>query len=189
MFKFKLKNNAQSLIEVMIAIGITVMALVAILSMVLSTLVTSGQVAERTVAVFLAREGIEMTKNIRDSKWLDPAQIWPYELINDNYIVAYDIRTEPSNNRLIFADSSEISSCGNCQLYLTDSDRYVHQDTGYPGTLTPTNFRRMIKILPGDNLGAVCNNNCEKKIEATVYWTERGRSHQVKIEERLTDWR
>lgn len=188
MFRFKLKNNAQTLLEVMIAIGITVMALVAILSLVLSTMVASGQVVERTVAVFLAREGIEMTKNIRDSNWLDPTQTWSYGLNDGDYTVGYNIDANNSycsvdNNCLMSAGASNISSCTKCQLDLTSDDRYVHAGYGYDGfSPMPTNFRRMIKISIGDN-------DDERRIQAIVYWTERGRGHQVSIEEILTNWR
>ena len=177
------KGEGQSLIETIVAVGVTVMGIVAILSMAAAHLSMGGQSAERVIATNLAREGVELVFAIRNSNWLDPAQFWPYGAENGNWIVSYNATS------LTAADSATISQCDNCKLYLTDSDVYTHT----VGTNT-TVYRRLIAIsnitdLDPDYLGGNCNNNCEKKIISTVYWVERGRPHTINTEARITGWR
>jgi Tfp pilus assembly protein PilV len=175
-------GKGQTLVEVLVAIGITTMALVAILSIAFSYLTMGGQSAERTIAVFLAREGLELVRGIRDSYWLNPTKVWPYGLENGNYII------DSSTNTLTAADNTDINQCNNCRLYITSANLYTHTQTGN----TLTIFKRMITISTGDDLGQICpdsGDGCEKKIESKVSWTERNRTHQITLEERLTDWR
>lgn len=174
-------KKSQTLVEVLVAIGITVIALIGILNIALSYLALGGQTAERTIANYLAREGIEISRIIRDSQWLNPIKVWPYGLENDKWIAQYD---DTSFTAATFSGDETIENCTNCQLYLTSDGFYNRTQTG-----TATIFRRMITISTGDDLGTVCNSDCEKKIEVKVYWTERGRSHQITLESRLTNWR
>ncbi|MGC9049135.1 MAG: type IV pilus modification PilV family protein [Patescibacteria group bacterium] len=171
-------NSGQTLVEVLVAIGLTTLALVAILSIALSNLSMGGQSTERTIAVFLVREGLELTKNVRDSQWLNPNKVWPYGLEEGNWII------DASTYSLSSADNSDIVQCDNCQLYLTSNNFYVHSPAGN----SPTIFKRMVTISAGDNLGDVCDNNCEKKIRSEVYWIEHNRPHQIILEVRLTNW-
>lgn len=175
-------DSGQTLVEALVAIGIVVIALISILNISLSYISLGSQTVERTTAIFLAREGIEIARAIRDSKWLNPNNVWPYGLTNGNWIINYNDTAFST-----VADNSSIGSCTNCKLYLDFNGRYIHTITS-----TPTPFRRMITISTGDDLGVVCpgsGDGCEKKIESKVYWTERGRAHQITLEERLTNWR
>lgn len=176
----KLKSG-QTLVEVLVTIGIVTMALISILNIALSYMSLGGQTVERTTAIFLAREGLEIVRAIRDSQWLHPIKIWSYSLTNDDWIADYD---DTSLTAATFTGSEIIANCNNCKLYLDSSSRYIHTVTS-----TTTPFRRMITISDGDNLGTVCASNCEKKIQVVVYWIERGRAHQITLESRLTNWR
>jgi len=165
-------SKSQTLIETIAAVGIVIIAVIAILSLSFSNLMIGERGGERITATGLAREGIEVVRNIRDSNWLDPNKYWPYGLNNGFYIVNYN------STSLTNADSSTISSCDNCRLYLTTNGLYTHNPLG--NTLTP--FRRLITISDGDN-------SFEKKITVEVFWSGRGGSHLIRLEERLTNWR
>ncbi|MEO0076307.1 MAG: hypothetical protein ABIK19_01390 [candidate division WOR-3 bacterium] len=171
------------------------MALISILNIALSYLSLGGQTIERTTAIFLAREGIELVRAIRDSQWLNPMKVWPYGLDDNDsdydeyWIIDYD---DTNLTEAIFSPPNQetVDKCTNCQLYLTPSGQYTHSASGN----TQTVFKRLIHITNGDDLGAICpdpsnSHGCEKKVESIVYWTERGRSHQITLESRLTDWR
>ena len=190
-------SSAQSLIETIVAIGIIITAIVAILSVGMANLVLGGQSAERITAVNLAREGLEVVVAIRSSNWLDPDQNWPYGLANDIYILNYsteslvndgDESTEDAKGAT-FSGEETIENCTNCYLCLqdgegdeSDNDTYIHCDS-------EDIFRRMISVSSGDDLGDNCAANCEKKVVSTVYWKERGYPHTISLEARLTDWR
>jgi len=66
-----LMNNqsGQSLVELLIAMGIFVLAVTAITWLILDVFLADRTGRERTVATFLAKEGIEAAKSIRDSNW------------------------------------------------------------------------------------------------------------------------
>jgi len=59
-------NKGQSLVELLVAIGVFVVGVATIGLLVLTTFNSSRQAVERTQAVMLAREGIEAARSIRD---------------------------------------------------------------------------------------------------------------------------
>jgi len=60
------KNKGQSLIEILLAITIFITGVAAVSSLFLSSHISSSQSAERAQAIFLAKEGIEAVRAIRD---------------------------------------------------------------------------------------------------------------------------
>lgn len=174
-----INHRSQTLVEALVAIGLTVTALVSIISLATSYLRMGGQTIERVLANNLAREGLEIVRSIRDSQWLDPTKTWPYGLSNGDWIADYD------DTSLTAAESSNIMSCDNCRLWITSNNQYTHTE----GSNTLTIFRRLINISNGDDLGTVCNNDCEKQIRVTVAWTDQSGTHTITLEERLTSWR
>ena len=176
------QNKSQSLIETIVAIGIIVVAIVAILSVGLTSLVLGGQSSERVLATNLAREGIEVVYAIVSSNRLDPDQSWPYGMTsNDIYIIDYN--DTALDTAATFDGAETIDNCTNCYLCKQVSDLYTHVDC-----LSHQVFRRMVAVSAGDDLGGNCSS-CEKKLVATIYWIERGREHTLSLESHLTDWR
>ena len=174
------QNKAQSLIETVVAIGIIVIAIVAILSVGLRSTILGGQSAERVQATNLTREGIEVIYAIVNSNRLDPDQDWPYGLTtNDIYILDYNATS--LDTPATFDGSETIDNCTNCYLCKQASDLYIHCGSQQI-------FRRMVTISAGDDLGGNCSS-CEKKIVTTIHWFERGRVHTLTLESHLTDWR
>ncbi len=183
-------NKAQSLIETIVAIGIIVVAIVAILSVGLISLVLGGQSSERVQAANFAREGIEVVNAIVSSNRLDPAQSWPYGITTDDiYVIDYNDTTLGTPATFEIDAEETIDNCTNCNLCRQLSDLYTHLNCSSYQV-----FRRMVTISPGDNLGGNCvivepAYFCEKKIVSTIYWVERGREHTLSLESHLTDWR
>lgn len=178
-------TQSQSLIETVVAIGIIVVAIVAILSIGLTDLALGQQSGERVLAINLAREGLEIIYAVRNSNELDPSKTWPYGLTNDDWWVNFD-DTELTGQEAAFSSGSIIEYCANC--YLCRDETYDYYVQCVP-TRAEDIFRRMISISDGDDLAGNCGAACEKKIVSTVYWTERGRAHTISLETRLTDWR
>jgi hypothetical protein len=63
--------KGQSLIELIIAIGIFIFAVSALIFLVLDSYVSGRLAAEITKADFLAQEGLEAVRSIRDNSWSD----------------------------------------------------------------------------------------------------------------------
>ena len=175
-------NSGQSLIETIVAIGIIVTAIVAILSVGLTDVILGGQSGERVIAINLAREGIEVIYAIRNSNRLDPDQSWPYGLSNGDWRINYSTTNLTGNEAAFSGGGSTIEDCTNCYLCQQENDTYVTCEQ-------QEIFYRMVTISAGDVLGGNCPIDCEKQIVSTIYWQERGRPHTVSLETRLTDWR
>jgi len=163
-------KTSQTLIELIISLGIAFIATSGILSLGISLLGSTGITSQKVMALNLTREGIEIVRAIRDSNRLNPASLWPYGLENGNWVVSYS-----STSLQIPATSSNLEDCANC---------FLCQDGN--GFLTPcfnenTLYKRMVSIEEVTPQ--------EKKIVSEVLWTERGRKHRFSLELRLTNWR
>lgn len=69
-------KKAQGLLEAIIAIGVIVTGLISIISLTISNLTSQRFAAKRYQAINLARESIELARNIRDSNWLAGQPTW-----------------------------------------------------------------------------------------------------------------
>ena len=92
------KESGQSLIELLIAMSIFVMAVSVIGFLILDVYLSDKAGREKTIATFLAQEGMEAARSIRDNNWDD--------LVNGEYGLAI------SANKWIFEGSQEdVSDC------------------------------------------------------------------------------
>lgn len=66
----KKKNRAFTLIEMIIALGIFSVGILTILNLLINNLYFLDKASTRTQASFLAKEGIELVYNLRDSNML-----------------------------------------------------------------------------------------------------------------------
>lgn len=69
-------KKAQGLLETIVALGVIITGLVSVMSLVISNLNNQRDSAMRYQAVNLARQGIEIARNIRDSNWLAGKSAW-----------------------------------------------------------------------------------------------------------------
>lgn len=65
------KQKGQSLIELMIAMGVFVLVVSAISWLIIDSYLSDRAGRERMVATFLAKEGMEAARSIRDNSWDD----------------------------------------------------------------------------------------------------------------------
>ena len=184
-------RSSQSLIEVIVAIGILSSAIISIISMAYYTLQLSGQGMDTVISNALAREGIEVVYAIYGGNLLNSDKVWPYGLdTNGNYVVQYDTTALSTA-----ADNSNITACNNCQLCVSETTGiYINYDSGCPSGYVLTPLRRMITIADGDSnsicVGSYCTGGAqvEKKITSRVYWQQRGRPYTARVEARFTNW-
>jgi Tfp pilus assembly protein PilV len=155
-----MKNRSFTLIETVMAIFILTVGTVGAFSLIQKTISFSSITSSRLVAAYLAQEGIEIVRNIRDTNYL---QKIPW----DTGLSACAAGCEADYN------DSALSSYSDRFLKI-DSAFYTY-DSG-----ADTLYKRKITIVPQANV-------LEVKVE--VDWTERGRSHQVTAQTELYDWR
>lgn len=159
-WKFKLrKKKAFTLVEVLVAVFILIVGAGTAFSLVSQMFSTASLIRDRFIAAYLAQEGIEIVKNIRDSNWI-AGQSWNQGLSPGSYQADYNDFT--------------LSSFNGNPLRIESSGFY-----GY-GLGSPTKFVRQITLRNLDP------NKIEVRV--TVSWRERGREHNFILKSIITNW-
>ncbi|MFH1427722.1 MAG: hypothetical protein ABIG60_04330 [Patescibacteria group bacterium] len=168
LYNIFIQKEGFGILEVVVSAGIIAIGMVGILSLVIQ----SNQVyyinKSRFTAVMLAQEGIELTRNVRDSNW-KAGSAW------DNGIPAsfiIDGNFSPS----------AVAGISNARLYTDANKKYTHTVVGN----SPTIFYRLLTTTSP----ASCPDadDCMKVI-SQVQWQERGKTHNYQIETYLYDWK
>src|SRR3989338_5313329 len=183
------RRIGQSLLEMIFSIAILMTVSSAILALTTSNLVGQKESEFQIVANNLAREGVEVTRNIRDANWL-AGRDWDEGLI-DPLGISHRATAEfdAANNlwRLNFAPTSDV-------LYFSSNAGY-----NYAGLGQPTIFKRLLILEDicqvsgaAEEIKFPCLGGEQKigiKVKAEVNWSERNRNRQVFLEETLYDWK
>lgn len=190
----------QSLLETVFALGVLITIIVATIALTTSSIASYSQSEYAGIANNLAREGVEVVRNIRDTNWLASSTIpWYQGLLTDDQtaVPVFDA----TNGAWVLDFSPDSITDQTAQLYqypLIDGGAYTHTVTEQ---LTP--YRRLIA------LESVCINaatgvetvtdSCVDgstedwvgalRIAVTVAWSERNRDHALTIHDVLYDWK
>jgi len=188
--------------EMMIAIFILVVTLTATIVLVATSIRAGRDSINRLIATNLAREGIEVVRNIRDSNWIEPTGtvVWTegLESINDGTAIPV-IRphSNPATSlNLDFTQNNFGDPFTRVQI-LND----IYEQGGNDGQ--DSNFFRMIyfsnicqkedgseDILNSGDVSA-CNTDYEivgKRVVVEVRWPDAGSGKRVQVEERFYNW-
>lgn len=160
-----LQKKGFTLLEVLVAIFLITLGVLGAMTLVSQTIAFSQLNSSRLVAAYLAQEGMEIVRNIRDSNFIKIHKGW-------------DINWDDG-----------LAGCsGGCEadyddpVLVTSTDRYLKIDGDFynydSGLETP--FKRKIFITP---LGSDI-----LKVRVEVSWSERGRSHKISVQEKLYKW-
>ena len=170
----KAQNKGFTLIEVAIAIFILVVAIIGIYSS-FSTLVTLTTGAfSRFTAFYLAQEGIEIVRNMRDNNW-NQGNEWDYGLLDCEYGCEADYRTgtlmDPVSGLAAFSGNGNYLNINN------DNGFYSYENIG---NFSPTKFKRKITIVPqGENV---------LRVSVLAIWGVKDETFSVDVEEYLYNW-
>ena len=161
-----MKSKGFTILEVITAVFILTVGVGASLSLINQTLSAATVVEQKLIASYLAQEGIEIVRNIRDSTWLekrsDPSLAW------DEYLGLGDWEAD--------YDSQTLTSYSGAFLYIQVNGFY-----GYEISSAQTGFTRKITIEKP-------NPPNEIKVIVEVGWEERGRTHSFTVLEYITNW-
>jgi prepilin-type N-terminal cleavage/methylation domain-containing protein len=177
-------NSGFTLLEVIIAIFVISVGVGGVAAVVPRLLSASTVNQNRLIAAYLAQEGIEIVRNVRDTNWLEnqyggtPVP-WDEGLTNcpaptgcelDFYCtnVQKPIPTDPAGHNCF-----KTYNAGDF-LYLDPAGSYNYLQLG-----TQTKFSRKVTIDEGSNI---------LTITATVYWTDKGKSYNFPAQEKLYTW-
>jgi len=153
-----------TLMEAIVAIFVITAGLVGVLSLVSQTIASSTFSKDKLIASYLAQEGIEIVRNIRDTNWVTNAS-W-----TDHLLMVSDYRLDYQSSD--FPDSNCNLGPGNYLMY--NGNFYSCQsgdDTKFTRKITITSFGDYINVL------------------VLVEWQEKGNPHKVETRENLYNWR
>lgn len=204
----ELDKKGFTLIELIIALAVFSVGIMAAFTLALAGLNTSKDNYARILSANLAREGIELVRNIRDSNWLkiednydcddddtNGIQLcsWNKGLYNGYYKVDYI-----DDNLFELAEGIDFNDISNYRLNYGEGT-FDHQSSD-----NLTNMARMIEIkdicLNSDEAESIKNindNSCEdvgettigKEVTSRVYWELLGKTHYIDVKEKLYNWK
>lgn len=166
----KTKEQGYSLVEVLVAITVLLIALVGPLTIAHSGLKRSVQSKDTTQAVFLAQEGIEAIVKLREdaalaaSAYSNLAQVWTntFSTLNTRCSGSSGCGVTIANDGSIVTNSVYQCSGSNCLIKYQASDRVPYKQ-GASVSGTDTAFTRSIQV--------VVTGNSHARVRSTVSWT------------------
>ncbi len=183
---FKQKNKGFTLVETLIAISIFSTSLVVLMSVLGSGINNTTYAKNKMEASYLAQEGIEYIRNMRDSYVLyeDPSVSW------DNFIGALSASTSSCNTttgcgiNINISDARDYSDYQNlifscsilnrCKLYLNNGNYNINQ------TGIDSGFTRVISMTE--------MSSDEIKITSEVKWAQGSGTYNIILSENLFNW-
>lgn len=163
-----------TLLELLIAIFVITVGLVGGLSAILQALSLSRFSSSKLTAAYLAQEGIEIVRNIRDTNWLEArtaANAWDEGLTgcSGGCIADYKHSYGPS-----LTDPTLPVFAG--QYLNVDASGFYSYAAG-----TPTKFKRKIIIQE--------TNPDRLDVTVQISWLDKGKSYTFSAQENLYNWR
>jgi len=153
-----IKLSGFTLIELVITIAVFTVGILAAFTLSLSNVNNSRENVDRVTASNLAREGIELVRNIRDGNWLKidvnalcggAVCVWDSGILRNEFVrIDYDTLSVGESID-ICNGSGDITNCldqcagGGCDIYLNSNGFYTHDSSG---GATTTNMSRVIRI-------------------------------------------
>jgi type II secretory pathway pseudopilin PulG len=180
--KFLIKNkiyfSAFTLIEALVAISILIIGIISSFSLINHALYNANVIEDRLTAVYLAQEGLELVREIRDSNYVK----W----LNDVSNVKWNDNLTPGESIISFGDKKLNPITNNSIPYL-----YYHEDKGIydydsSGGAKLTSFKRIITITEGGK--ADSGDLYELIVTVKMQWQTRGINYSFEIEDHLFNW-
>lgn len=158
----KTKEKGFTFLEVIIAVFVLVVGIVAAYLVSQTPIFYTQNSINRLTAAFLAQEGIEIVRNIRDENWIE-GRSWNNGLTNCSSGCYGD-----------YNDSSLISDNDPPPLKLINDFFSYGDDSG-----NETKFKRKITIDPDPGV---------LHVKSIVEWTHKGDSYDITVEDNLYNW-
>lgn len=155
-------NKGFTILELLAAILVIVIGVLGAYSVTQQILSYTISSSFRLTSAYLAKEGVEIIRNIRDTNWLE-GEVWNNGLTT----CATGCEADYSNNPPL-------------DLYASREFQFDNSFFNY-GFGAGTKFRR--KIIIDDSVAD------RLKISVEVEWEEKGDIHKITVQENLYDWK
>ncbi len=184
--KQKNMNGGFTLVETLVAISIFTMAVLTLIVILSQGIININYAKQKVVAEYLAQEGIEYVKNIRDTNVISATitsvgwtafktQIANCFGIDGCYVDDVNLFNGGS---LMTVKNVTVGACtsGNCPALYYSSSGIYNYDVGGKNS----GFIRTIKTT--------ANGNDEVEITSTVSWTQGSGLHSITFSNSLFNW-
>lgn len=174
---FRSGSLAFTLIETLLAITMVMVVLTSVTGLILMTLLANSMNQHQLQATYLAQEGVEVLRYMRDSNWLQN-----YDWDGGDWGTSFEAGATGKNVYI------QTTGCG-----LVSHQRPCFQLTTDPtvGTITLDDgmtFERRIELLAvGSSSGSPSPD--ETEVTAVVTWDEHGQTQSVEVSTFLTNWK
>ena len=168
-----------TLVETLVAVSIFSVSVITLIAFLATNLSNTGYAKNKMIATYLAQEGIEYIRNMRDTYVLYPtnnggwssfkAKISPCTSSNG---CGYDKSVAENSSGSIFQCSEHASGC---KLFKDDSGGYGRDTVGDDSGFT--------SIISQETIGSE-----EVKIIVTVAWEQGTMSYDITLSEDLFNW-
>ncbi|MEK7511404.1 MAG: type II secretion system protein [Patescibacteria group bacterium] len=207
--KFFNNQTGQTMIEAIVAMAIILVALIGFLSQSMYNYTTSSLTGHKRIALNLAREAIEVARQIRDSNWLkgcpDPDKsdcfLWNTGLDHNNNHLAYPQFVLAETKWKMNFSTLSFDACvanNECVLYQNSAGFYLtNKSEG-----NASDYYRQLDLRPicfdkndcgGDGIceeGQVCiSEQIGLRLLSRVRWKERTDWGNVVLTDNLYNWR
>ena len=183
------KINGFTLIEVLASTFLLTVGAGAALVAVNQTSAFTQVTSSRLAAIYLAQEGIEIVKNIRDTNFLKINKGIAGITWSGDLCLASPCNWEADYTTTSFINDCSSSTSHNCHAYGGDKLNFDGGFYKYSAAGQQSLFKRKITISDMEDLDTPPDGMPDKmKIQALVSWTERGRSHEVIVQEIFYKW-
>jgi prepilin-type N-terminal cleavage/methylation domain-containing protein len=190
------KSGGFTLVEVLVAIFIFSLAITALMAALASGISDTTYAKQKMTATYLAQEGIEYMRNMRDDyvlypttsfNWGKSGDIYDFmkainlcETTSSPYGCGFDSSILPTDPDFIISPCDVTTNFGSsniCELYVNNGNYNIK----YTGGIN-SGFLRTITVDPNFNSGQ------EVKMTSTVFWAEGTATHNVSFSENLFNW-
>lgn len=198
------------MLETIVALGVIISGVVGVMSLTISNQTASSESSERLLAVNLAREGIEVIRNIRDSNWLQCEYVssalncsdWDEGMMSGadaTAVLLFDFE----NNAWALDFTPDDITHANTRVWRRSSGpvgsyigTYFQSTEATPANATLSDYRRLLTLneICADKTVSLgnCTGGSPKigiRVQSRVDWEIGGKSNSLTAEERLFNWR
>lgn len=194
-------SSGFTLAEVVIGISLLSVVLIAMTTLTISSIRANQANIFRLTSFYLAQEGIEGLRNVRDSNWLQNytwneggSDFWGSDFSTDGYYVIdyYPFADSTDSNSapwsLTYLGFSEADLDDSIQLYLAENSIsgmqfYLHDTSSSLFNYEETVYQRYLYIsYPDPDEGIL-------EVTVTMLWQDHGRDRSLEVSSQLTNWR
>ncbi len=176
-----MRKNGFTILEVILAITVLTIAVGGSFILISQTIGSISVIQSRLIASYLIQEGLEISRNIRDSNWLK-SQPWALDqsLEEEDYEADYLTVLLPDP-----LPCSPVCQYDNGLRFLgIDGNGFYSYSPG-----NETIFKRKITISDRVDLDDPLDGQIDKfKVSVEVFWREKGQIRSLAAQEYLYNW-